>query len=246
MNQSTESGQPLKSSGRPLSRMGIGLIIIAVVSLAAAGFAVLNPHGTTTVTQQQTFTILQTSSVVQGVMVNSAVTVVSLASYTVPGGPASAPYCGFYGCGYGNSNPNCGTSTCAYPNCDSNGCSFQLCGSNGCTFASPAYTTQQQCGFNGCPYSTCLTGQGNSVQCAGYLQNNNGCVELVIPVTNYAIGAGETSATWYYTMQNLPASYPPVGSWVTVNGQLNVGRNTGSNGAACPGNYINVSSLTQP
>jgi hypothetical protein len=77
------------------------------------------------------------------------------------------------------------------------------------------------------------------------LQVNNGCVELEIPVANYAIGAAETMATWYYTLQNLPSSYPPAGSWITVNGQLNVGSNAASNGAACPVNYINVTSVTQ-
>ena len=247
MNQTNEPiSQPSsKRSGR-VSNLGIGLIIITVISLAVAGFTVLNPHGTT-ITQQQMITSVQTTNAVQVVTVGSVVTVFTMGTNTVFGAPTNAQNCSEYGCPYSNSNPNCGTSSCAYPICDSNGCSFQLCGPNGCS-VSPGYQdyTPQECGFNGCAYTTCQSiVQNNSVQCAGYLQNNNGCVEIVVPVTNYAIGVDETIATRYYTLQNLPSSVPPIGSWVTVNGQLNQGHNTASNGAACPGNYINVASITQ-
>lgn len=82
----------------------------------------------------------------------------------------------------------------------------------------------------------------NTVQCVGYLfQDPNGCVELVIPVYSpYGLLTYQ-----YYTLQNLPASYPPIGTWVAVTGQLKQGPNTASNGAACPGNYITIASIVQ-
>ena len=247
MSQSNEPvNQPSKGRGR-VSNLGIGLIIITVISLAAAGFTVLNPH-TSVVTQQQIITSMQTTNALQVVTVGSVATVFTVATNTVGAPPINPQNCGYYACAYSNSNPNCGTSSCAYPTCDSSGCSFQLCGSNGCSSLSPGYPdyTPQECGFNGCAYSTCQTiGQDNSVQCAGYLQNSNGCVELVVPVANYAIGAGDTMATRYYTLHSIPSSGPAIGSWVTVNGQLKQGPNTAPNGAACPGNYINVTSITQ-
>ena len=249
MSQSNESMNrpPSKPRGR-VSNLSIGLIIITVISLAAAGFTVLNPH-TTTITQQQIMTNERTTDIVQAVTSGNVVTVFTVVTNTVAVAPANAQNCGgYYGCAYSNSNPNCGTSSCAVPTCDSSGCSFQLCGPNGCSSLSPGYPdyTPQECGFNGCAYSTCQTiGQDNSVQCAGYLQNSNGCVELVVPVANYALGASETMATRYYTLYGLPSSGPAIGSWVTVNGQLKQGPNTASNDAACPGNYINVTSIIQ-
>jgi len=82
----------------------------------------------------------------------------------------------------------------------------------------------------------------NTVQCVGYLnQDSNGCIELVIPVySRYGMLSYE-----YYALQNLPASYPPIGTWVAVTGLLQKGNNVSPNGAACPGNYITVTSITQ-
>jgi len=81
----------------------------------------------------------------------------------------------------------------------------------------------------------------NNMQCVGYIdQNQNGCVELVVPdYSPYGFLDYQ-----YLTLQNLPASYPPVGTWATVTGQLHIGHNTAINGAACPGNYLNVTAIT--
>jgi hypothetical protein len=81
----------------------------------------------------------------------------------------------------------------------------------------------------------------DTVQCAGYLyQNPNSCVELVIPIVS-PIGLVSSQ---YYTLQELPASYPAIGTWVSVTGQLHQGHNFSSTGAACPGNYLNVTSIS--
>ena len=82
----------------------------------------------------------------------------------------------------------------------------------------------------------------STVQCVGYLdQDSSGCVELVIPVYSpYGMLSYQ-----YYTLQNLPASYPPIGTWVAVTGQLQKGNNVSPTGAACPGNYITLTSITQ-
>ena len=115
-----------------------------------------------------------------------------------------------------------------YPNCGYYGC-----------YPSPSYT------FNGNYYTTCQsTGSVVETQCSGYeVQNSNGCVLLAVPVYNdYTF---ESQVYQYYTLHDLPTSYPPIGSWVTVTGQLYQGHNTAPNGASCPGNYINVTSISQ-
>jgi len=101
--------------------------------------------------------------------------------------------------------------------------------------------------FNGSYYTTCQQGPGNWVQCSGnLLQSPTGCVILGFHVGNWVNDPTNivTTATQYYTLHNLPSSYPPVGSWVTVTGQLYQGINFSPSGAACPGNYINVTSIT--
>lgn len=255
MSQSDGSNQPMNSKPNKLSGtlpkgFGIGLVILAILSLAIAGFTVLNPQ-VNTVTQQKFVTSIQNVSNVQTSIVNNVVTAVVSATNTLPGTgfPQNPQNCG-YNCQYPNSfSPNCGGNSCAYPVCSYNGCSFQLCGSSGCTFASPGYTaSSQQCGFNGCYYSTCQPQSQGTVQCAGYLyKDSSGCIELVVPVANYATGGGAmtpTMATQYYTLHNLPQSYPSIGTWVKVAGQVLMGSNTASNGAACPGNYINITSIS--
>jgi hypothetical protein len=91
-------------------------------------------------------------------------------------------------------------------------------------------------------YNSCHTPSSNgTVQCVGYLyQNSNSCVELVIPIVS-PIGL---ISYQYFTLQKLPATYPAIGTWVTVTGQLHLGPNVSSTGAACPGNYLNVTSIT--
>ena len=82
----------------------------------------------------------------------------------------------------------------------------------------------------------------NQAQCSGYLyQPLNGCLELEVPVNSpYAAQVYQ-----YYTLNHMPSSYPPLGSWVTVTGTIYQGSNGSTTyNAACPGNYINVSSIT--
>ena len=152
------------------------------------------------------------------------------------------------------SSQNCGSNSCVYPNCGSiNGCSFQVCAANGCSSVA-GYTqlcgstncSLSQCGYNGCYYTTCQSTGQNAIQCSGYLyEGSNGCLELQVPVAN-SVNNVMTSATQFYTLHNLPPalnpSNPSIGSWVTVTGSLHQGANTSSNGAACPGNYINITS----
>ena len=96
--------------------------------------------------------------------------------------------------------------------------------------------------YNGSYYTTCYPVSGNLIQCSGnLLQSPNGCVVLGFLVRS-SIGL---ISTQYYTLQNLPSSYPSVGSWVIVTGQLNQGANFSPSGAACPGNYISVTSITE-
>jgi len=96
------------------------------------------------------------------------------------------------------------------------------------------------CNYN--PNSCQPSGYDNTTQCAGYLyQDPVGCIEIVIPIYSPA----GLLAYQYYTLHNLPASYPPIGAWVIVTGQLRQGHNVAPNEAACPGNYINVTSISQ-
>ncbi|MGO9644129.1 MAG: hypothetical protein ACLPY5_05215 [Candidatus Bathyarchaeia archaeon] len=151
------------------------------------------------------------------------------------------------------SSRNCGSNSCVYPTCGTNGCSFQVCAPNGCSTAA-GYTqlcgssncSLSQCGPNGCYDTTCQSTGQNTIQCSGYLyESSNGCLELQVPVAN-SVNNVMTSATQFYTLHNLPSalnpSNPSIGSWVTVTGTLHQGANTSSNGAACPGNYFNLTS----
>ena len=91
-------------------------------------------------------------------------------------------------------------------------------------------------------YDYCQSPNGNStMQCVGYVyQNPNGCIELVIPIYSpYGLLSYQ-----YYTLQNLPSSTPPVGSWAIATGQMHIGYNYATNGAACPGNYLTVTSIS--
>lgn len=87
------------------------------------------------------------------------------------------------------------------------------------------------------------TDQNNTVYCSGYLSEpDNGCIQLAIPYTNPDLL--ESTAYQFYTLRNVPSALPPAGSWVTVTGQLGQGYTPGSNGAACPADYINVSAVS--
>ena len=87
------------------------------------------------------------------------------------------------------------------------------------------------------------TGQNTEVQCSGYLSEpTNGCTAIAVPYTNpYLL---ESTAYQFYTLRNVTSTLPPAGSWVTVTGKLGQGYTPGLNGAACPGNYITVSSVS--
>ena len=101
--------------------------------------------------------------------------------------------------------------------------------------------------YNGNYYTTCFPGPAFSIQCSGnLLRNPNGCTVLGFLVGNWVNDPTNIvpTATQYYTLQNLPSSIPPIGSWVTVTGYLYQGPNHSPTGASCPGNYINVTSIT--
>lgn len=111
------------------------------------------------------------------------------------------------------------------------------------------YVNVGGCSLNGAcntMYNYCQSPGSNSllyngtVQCVGYIyQDANGCVELVIPVYSpYGLLTYQ-----YYSLQNLPAKFPPMGTWVAVTGQLQQGSNSSPNGFACPGNYISLTSI---
>jgi hypothetical protein len=108
---------------------------------------------------------------------------------------------------------------------------------NNCAPGYPSYP-----GYGSQVYNSCYSPSSDgTVQCVGYLyQDPNSCVVLVIPIYS---SVGVVSYQ-YFTLQSLPSSYPGIGTWVTVNGQLHQGPNVSSTGASCPGNYINVSSIS--
>jgi hypothetical protein len=124
----------------------------------------------------------------------------------------------------------------------------------GNVYTEPGYVNNPNypnCSYYGC-YSTppayasisdlCKT-TNSTVQCSGYLsQPSSACTELAIPYFNPEIL--ESTAYLYLTLYNLPSNHPPGGAWVTVTGELNQGYSPGSYGAVCPGNYINVSSIS--
>jgi hypothetical protein len=86
-------------------------------------------------------------------------------------------------------------------------------------------------------------GANSTVTCSGYLSEpTDGCIQLAIPYTNPDLL--ESTAYAFYSLRNTPSTLPSPGSWITVTGQLGQGYTPGLNGAACPGNYIAVSSIT--
>ncbi len=206
----TSQPQPSRPRRGNVRNLGlIGLILVAALSAAFAGYTALSPHSVT-VTQQQFITNTQ-SLYTQTVTTFSTATSLSLITSTMTAGATYSQTCSYYGCSY--SQPPYYT----YPGYDIYG-----------NFNSP-------CKF---------TSSNNTVQCTGYLdQNQNGCMVLVIPVSNPYIL--ESLVFQYYTLHNLPSTIPPMGTLVTVSGQLYQGYNTSSTGAACPGNYINVTSISQ-
>jgi len=213
MSQTKETKEPNQPSRSSDSKLTIaGLALVAVLSLAFAGYTALNPH-MSTVTQQQLLTNTQSfyNTQTQTATSLSTVTSVQVVTQTTTTGYGNGYYqnCPYYGCAYPPQNYN------------------------------PAYSNY----YYYQPPCQASSASSNAVSCQGFFyQASNGCTVLVIPVRNPAIQ--ESYVYQYYTLQNLSTTYPNW-TWVTVNGQLYQGSNTSSNGAACPGNYITVSSISQ-
>ena len=219
MSQTNPPTQSSKPGRKGLSWVAVGgLVLVAILSLAFAGYTILNPH-TVTVTQQQMLTNTQSLYFVQTQAVTSVSTATSYITLT-----SAVPN----GYGYGN-----------YQGCYYYGC-YQ---GPGYYYSYPGYYS----GYYGNYYSPCQSaGSYASVTCSGYLyQAQNGCTLLVIPTTNNPYPSYATTYVYeYYTLHNLPSNTPATGTWVTVSGQMYQGYNTGPNGNSCPNNYINVNSIT--
>lgn len=205
-------------SSRRRSPAVIGLLLVAILSLGFAGYTALNPHSMT-VTQQQLLTQTQSLYNTQTVTTVRSATAFSTVTSTTTG-MVSYTYsqtCAYYGCGSAPPWNYYGYPGYVYPGYDPYGNFYPPC---------------QPMNSN------------NTVQCVGYIdQNQNGCMVLVIPISNPYIA--ENLVYQYYTLQHLPASVPPTGTLVTVKGQMYQGYNASPSGAACPGNYINVASISQ-
>lgn len=114
---------------------------------------------------------------------------------------------------------------------------YQACMSYGCPEQNPAYYNN----FNTCRAS----GSNSEAQCYGYLEgSSDGCIILAAPFID-PYNSSPYVVYQYYTLHNLQSPYPGMGAWVTVTGQLYQGYTAGPNGAACPINNINVTSITQ-
>jgi hypothetical protein len=218
MSKPSETNQP-RETNQPSRSSGsklitAGLALVAIVSLIFAGYTGLNPH-TLTVTQQQLLTNTQSLYNTQTQTATSLSTVTSVQMLT-------------------QTNANYGPGSSYYQNCPYYGCAYPYPPQNYNPAYSNYYSYQPPCQANN-PGS-------NSVSCQGfYYEASNGCTVLVIPVWNPMIQ--ESYVYQYYTLQNLSTTYPNW-TWVTVNGQIYQGTNTSPTGAACPGNYINVASIS--
>ena len=213
---SNQAGNPGRSRWRTAAVAGLALV--AILSLALAGYTALNSH-TVTVTEQQILTNTQSVYPIQA----QTVTIVSTAT-SVPTVMSIQPN------GYGS-----------YQSCNYYGC-YQ---SPGYYYHYPGYYNGYY-GYYWYAPPCQATGSNGAVICSGYLyQAQNGCTLLVVstmsnPYPSYATGY----VMEYYTLHNLPSNTPQLGSLVTVNGQLYQGYNTASNGASCPNNYIIVNSIS--
>ncbi len=206
---SDQPSEPRRNSLRTLALLG--LVLVAILSVAFAGYTALTPHAAI-VTEQQFLTNTQSVHNTQTVITFSTMAGFSTVTATTTTG-GSGTY----------------TQNCPY---------------YGCSYQQPPYYTYPGYDINGNFNPPCKSTSSNMIQCRGYLdQNRNGCLVLVIPISNPYIL--ESFVFQYYTLHNSPSSIPPMGTLVTVTGQLYQGYNTSSSGAACPGNYINVTSISQ-
>jgi len=222
----SQTNQPSNAPRSHLRTLGlVGLVLITILSLAYAGYTALNPH-VVAVTQQQLVTntrnLYSTQTVTTASTATSSTTITSTSTSTT-----TVQYGYGFGYGYFPYYP--------YP-------SYQNCG-NYCPPPSSNYIyNYDSCNLSYASYTS--IGSNNTVRCYGYLyQDPSGCTELVVPITNpYYL---ESPVYQYYTLHNLPSTFPPMGSWVTVTGQVYQGYSAGPSGAACPLNYINITSITQ-
>lgn len=201
--------------GRVRSAGIVGLVLVALLSLAFAGYTILNPH-TVTVTQQQLLTNTQTVYSMETQTVTFASTATSTATVT-----SAQPF----GYGYG------GYQACNYYGC------YQ---SPGYYPYYPGYYY----GYSYLPCQSTAS-NNNVTCSGYLYQANNGCTLLAIPTLNNPYPSYATTYVYeYYALHNLPSSAPGSGTWVTVSGQLYQGYNTAPNGASCPNNYIIVTSIS--
>jgi len=229
--------QATKPKGSSTRTAGIiGLALVAILALGFAGYTALNPH-VSTVTQQQLVTNTQsvyntqTQTITSVAQVTQIQTVANNQAVTVAGQGAQgyAQYCSAYGCMsppasiYNTYNPSQPPNPWV-----------------------PGYYQGAYYGYyngNFVPPCNAQGASNNTVTCSGYIFTaQNGCTVLVIPVANPFYS--ESISYQYYTLHNLPSNVPSSGSWTTVTGQLYNGANTSTSGASCPGNYINVSSVS--
>ncbi|HUK27648.1 MAG TPA: hypothetical protein VLV31_04425 [Candidatus Acidoferrales bacterium] len=95
-------------------------------------------------------------------------------------------------------------------------------------------------------YGSCTSvHSGNAtVQCYGQLyQVSNGCIVLIVPVMDP--NNNPEVVNQYYTLHNLPSTHPPLGSWVTITGQMETQpTGTSSSSESCPLNSINVTNVS--
>lgn len=219
---STES-RPQQASQPSKGRSAIlivGVILIAAFSIAFAGYTTMNPH-TMTVTQQQLVTNTQSIYNTQTVTAVSTLTPATSTSAATTVIPSTT-----------SSMTAAAASTIMVTQ---GGYGFSNCGPSGCYPSSlGAYGTMCQS----------LNQNGTLQQCSGYLYqpSNGGCMKLAIPYINPDVL--ETTAYVYYTLQNLPSSTPPTGSWVTVTGQVYSSYTIASSGNSCGGSYIQVQSIS--
>ena len=203
-----------KPSSRKSSLAVIAGLIIVVI--LGLGFVAYASMNVhvVTVTQQQYLTNTQNQFTTQTVTSVSTAT----SAYTVTAYSVSANAVNTVG-GY----PYAGSGYYPGPNCGAYGCSPPSLGAYGSLCQS--------------------TGQNQTVSCSGYLsESTDGCIQLAIPYINPDLL--ESTAYQFYTLRNAPSSLPSAGSWITVTGQLGQGYTPGTNGAACPGNYINVNTVS--
>jgi hypothetical protein len=255
--------QPVQTNQSNSKRRGrFGIVIVAVLLIVVlvvllANYNPLSSH-VTTVTQQQFLTntqnIYSTQTVTNVGIITSQTTMTSTATYPITTYPTGSSY-----------YQNCGYSTCYPPQYGYNG--YYSPYYSGYNSYSPYYYNgyyNRYWYYGQSPYycsnntTSCFvntpsqssygtacqsTGSNGLSQCSGYLhQDQNGCVELSIPLYS---PYNTAQVYQYYTLYNLPSSYPSIGSYVTVSGQVYSGLSPGfPYGTSCPGNYINVSSIS--